>query len=224
MSARIVATLCLAVALLPAAADKKKPLPTGRGENQDIVLHMTLYADPLAVKELLGDDLDGHYIVLAIKLQSKYGKEILVDRDDFVLRTDRDGEKTKPFAPSQIAGRGALIIRQTGGGGGGFGAEQGGPIIGGIPGTGGGPMRLPGNDMSVGGGGGEAGGAEARVESGNREKENPRLKLLRDRMLPEKKTDATVTGLLYFPMEKQKPKDLELTYGGRENRITVRFK
>ena len=34
-----------------------------------------------------------------------------------------------------------------------------------------------------------------------------------------------MSGLLYFPMEKQKLKDLEMRYGGREeNRITLRFK
>jgi hypothetical protein len=43
-------------------------------------------------------------------------------------------------------------------------------------------------------------------------------------VLPEKKTDQPTSGLLYFPMEQQKLKDLELTYGGRENRISMRFK
>jgi len=44
------------------------------------------------------------------------------------------------------------------------------------------------------------------------------------KILPEKKTDQTVSGLLFFPLEKQKLKDLELIYGGKENRITLRFK
>ena len=33
-----------------------------------------------------------------------------------------------------------------------------------------------------------------------------------------------VSGFLYFPMEKQKLKDLELIYGPRQNQIRVRFK
>jgi hypothetical protein len=223
MGIRVPALIFITLATLAAAS--KKPPAVSRGENQDVLLHVTLYADPASVKELLGDDLGGHYIVAAVKLESKYGKEIAVDRDDFVLRTDKDGEKTKPFAPSQIAGRGALVVRQTGGGGGGMMGEQGGPIIGGMPGTMGGPMRLPGNSGTIGGGGGgEAGGSEARVDSGNREKDNPLLKVLQEKVLPEKKTDGTVSGLLYFAMEKQKVKDLELTYGGRENRVTMRFK
>jgi hypothetical protein len=105
------------------------------------------------------------------------------------------------------------------------GADQGGPIGGGIPGTMGGPMRLPGSGGSVGSGGmGDGGGASAKMDSGTHEKDNPLLKVLKEKILPEKKTDATVEGLLYFPMGKQKVKDLELTYGGKENRITMRFK
>jgi len=49
-------------------------------------------------------------------------------------------------------------------------------------------------------------------------------RLPRGLVLPEKKTEQPISGLLYFAMEKQKMKDLELTYGGRENRIALRFK
>ena len=38
-------------------------------------------------------------------MEPKYTKEITIDRDDFILRTDKDGDRTKPMAPSQIAGR-----------------------------------------------------------------------------------------------------------------------
>ena len=58
----------------------------------------------------------------------------------------------------------------------------------------------------------------------NGDKENPLKKLLDEKVLPEKKTDQPVSGLLYFPMELQKMKDLELVYGGKENRISLRFK
>jgi len=209
--------------LLLCAKEKRPATASARGENQDIIVNVTLYADPESVKGLLGNDLNGHYIVADVKVEPKYTKEVMIDRDDFVLRTDKDGEKAKPFAPSQIAGRGALIIRQTSGGG--AQAEQGGPIIGGIPGTMGGPMRLPGSGGSFGNGGaGDTGGAEAKADNGAREKEDPLLAVLERRILPEKKTDQPLSGLLYFPMEKQKIKDLELDYGGRENRITIRFK
>ena len=88
----------------------KNDVATARGENDDVALEATLYIDGEAVKELIGNDLGGHYIVAAIKLTPRYGKEIVVDRDDFVLHTDKDGEKAQPFVGNQIAGQTALIV------------------------------------------------------------------------------------------------------------------
>jgi hypothetical protein len=56
------------------------------------------------------------------------------------------------------------------------------------------------------------------------EKDTPLKKILDGKVLQEKKTTEPVTGLLYFPFEKQKVKDVELYYGAKENRITIRFK
>jgi hypothetical protein len=220
---RILPFVLAAVAAF-AAGKKPGPPPSARGENQDLILYVTLYPDRDSIKELLGTDLDGHFIVASVKVEPKYTKDIVIDRDDFMLFTNKDGEKAKPFSPTQIAGRGALVIRQTAQGGGMMG-DAGGPIVGGIPGTMGGPMRLPGSGGSIGNGGsGDVGGADAKADNGARDKENPLLKVLQERVLPEKKTDQPLSGLLYFAMEKQKVKDLELLYGGRENRITMRFK
>jgi hypothetical protein len=208
-------------ALLTAAP--RKTIATSRGENEDLVITVTLYIDPPAVKEIIGSDLDGHYIVGDVKVEPKYGKEVTIDRDDFQLRTDKDGEKAKPFAPSQIAGRGALVISQKGGGG--AGMAESGPGYG-MPGPmGGPPVMMPGNGGSIGSGPGAGEStAEARVVNDPHEKENPLLKTLEQKILKEGKTKQPATGLLYFAMEKQKMKDLELTYGGKENRITLRFK
>jgi hypothetical protein len=225
MGMRHFAPLLLTLLLPLAGAGAKKPeVPVAsRGENQEIIVTATLYATPDLVKQALGSDLDGHYIVVAVKVEPKFGKEVAIDRDDFVLRTDKDGERTKPFAPSQIAGRGALVIRQTSEGG--AMGQNNGPMIGGIPGTLGGPMQLPGNGGSVGStGAGDIGSAEARADNGTKQKENPVLKVLHDKILPEKKTDQPLSGMLYFPMEKQKVKDLELVYGARDNIIRIRFK
>src|SRR5579862_2078487 len=45
--------LLLAMALVAAAADKKTP-STAHGENMDVIVTVTLYDDPVLVKELLG--------------------------------------------------------------------------------------------------------------------------------------------------------------------------
>jgi hypothetical protein len=212
MAARILALFLLTVLTLSAAA--KKNSATARGENEDLILNVTIYIDGEGAREMIGDDLGGHYIVAQVKVEPKYGKDVTIDRDDFQLRTAKDGEKTRPLAPSQIAGRGALVLTRTEGPAG-LGAERSkGWSMGGI-------------GMGSGGGVGSSGeGDKSAVKATmqNGDKENPLKKVLDEKVLPEKKTDQPVSGLLYFPMEQQKMKDLELVYGGKENRISLKFK
>src|SRR5579862_9036423 len=107
MSFRLLALLLFPELLLPFAP--QQIVATAKRENEDLILTVTLHIDPEDLKEMIGSDLDGHYIVAEVKVDPKYGKDIVIDRDDFQLRTDKDGERTKPFAASQIAGRGALV-------------------------------------------------------------------------------------------------------------------
>jgi hypothetical protein len=224
MAARLFLLFALPSLLLTAGT--KKNVATAQGENEDIALTVTLHIDPAAVKELIGNDLDGHYIVADVKVEPKYGKTVAVDRDDFLLRTNKDGEKAKPYVASQIAGRGALVISQGSGSGSGGGVQMGSPTT--YPadyppyGYPGGYPPTPG--VAVGGGDTDAGSVQATARSSARDKVNPLEKILADRALPDRKTDQPVSGLLYFPMEKQKMKDLEVVYGAKENRITLRFK
>lgn len=190
--------LLLGSVLLLAAADKRI-VGSARGENQDVILQVTLYLDRASVMDLIGNDLQGNFIVAAVKVEPKYGKEIAIDRDDFVLRTDKDGEKATPFAPSQIAGRATLVVPH---------------------------QRVGGNEGSIlyGGVAPQVNGAAQAKDTGT-PADAALEKVLEEKVLPEKKTDQPVSGLLYFSMDKQKMKDLELTYGGRgENRIALRFK
>jgi hypothetical protein len=207
MAARLL-VLGLLAALLMGSPAKKKTVGSARGENEDLVLETTIYVDPADVKEVLGDDLGGHYIVAEVKVEPKYGKEISIDRDDFVLRTDKDGERAKPFVGSQIAGREALIVSRTD-----DTANQHHPAVT-IGGIGGG----------VGTGSASNGNASSKIQNAATVKENPLQKVLDDKILLEGKIKNPLTGLLYFPMEKQKMKELELDYGGKENRINLRFK
>jgi hypothetical protein len=211
MVPRLVAFFLASALLVSGAA--KKTTATGRGENEDLILNVTIYIDSAAVKEALGDDLGGHYIVAQVKVEPKYTKEIAIDRDDFVLRTDKDGDRTKPMAPNQVAGSGGLVLTRNDGPSG-QGAERsrgwsiGGMGMGGV-GAGAGPQNT---------------GVKASTEKSEKDTENPLKKLLDAKVLPEKKIEEPVTGFLFFPMENQKMKDLELVYGGKENRIRIRFK
>jgi hypothetical protein len=203
MAARV-AVLWLLPSLLLYGASKRN-VATANGENDDVAVEATLYIDGEAVKGLIGNDLGGHYIVADIKVTPKYGKEISVLRDDFVLHTDKDGEKAQPFVGNQIAGQTALVVageeppKKKGG------WNVGGPVMMGSPGvpTDHGPT-----------------GSTVKTD----EHENPLKKLLDTKILQEQKATQPVTGLLYYPMEKQKMKDLQIQYGGKDNRITLRFK
>lgn len=191
-----------------------------RAGNDTVEITATALADRESIKQALTSDLGGYFVVVDVRLAPK-GEKITVRRDDFLLRTDRDGEKARPFAPSQIAGKGALVVSQTGGGGGIMG-DSGGPVWGGYPGTMGRPSR-------IGGDGGGIGSTseisnQASVQSGGK-KESPLMQVLTEKVLPEKDTDQPVSGLLYFSMEpKQKLKDLELIYTTESGKLSLRFR
>ena len=108
MSRCLFAALLLSALVLPAAP--KKTTGTAKGENEDLILTVTLYIDPAEIKQLVGSDLGGHYFVADVKVEPKYGKEVNIDRDDFLLRTDKDGERATPYAGSQVAGKNVIVL------------------------------------------------------------------------------------------------------------------
>ena len=198
------------------AGDKKQPVRVRSTENGLLELTATPIADREAVRQALGSDLGGHYILVEVRVAPKEGTKVAIHLDDFLLRTDKDGERTTPFAPSQIAGKGALIVSE--------GASQGGTYAGPAnPSLGpyGPPIMNGGGAM---GNGSDVSEARARVSSGSKDKQDPILDVLKQKILPEKESEAPVSGLLYFPMEKQKVKDLELIYTTPEGKLSVRFK
>jgi hypothetical protein len=203
------------------AADKGPPV--AQAANDDLALTATLYYGKDAVREQLGSDLGGYFILVKVDLIPKGGKPIAVSRDDFLLRSYKDGQKSQPFAPTQIAGRSALVVSSTGGGG--IGAEQGGPVWGGGPGIGGTPRRMPGSDGGFGSSTADTSSAQATVNNGGMQKEDPILAVLKEKILPEKQTAEPVSGLLYFSLEgKHKPKDLVLQYTGPAGKLKLTFK
>jgi hypothetical protein len=204
--------LILTIAASLAWPANKRITGSARGENQDLILTVTIYADPESVKEIVGDDLGGHFTVAKVDVQPKYGKEITLDLDDFFLRTDKNGERSRPMAPNQIAGRSALVIS---------GLKE-------SVGQGGEPKHgwSIGGGMGVGGGGATTASDPSKVKATmeTKDQDNPLKKVLEDKILPDGKLEKPVSGLLYFPMEDQKLKQLEMVYGAKETRIAMRFK
>jgi hypothetical protein len=205
-----------------ALAAEKKPAEA-RAENDRVAVTATLYSSKEAVRQELGAELPGDFIMVKAAVSPKSGQSLAVHRDDFLLRSDKDGQKCQPFAPTQIAGPAALVISQGGRGGGGFMTEDRGPVWGGAPGTGQRPRRL-GNEGAV-VGNVDAGSTQAGFESGAGRKQDPLLAALRQKALPEKSAAEPVSGLLYFQLEgKHQPKDLELRYDGPAGKLSLRFR
>ncbi len=204
-------------------AAKRPARGTGEAENAAVSIEATASADTETVAQVLGGpDLGGHYIVLQLRITPKDPKPYTVDRDDFVLKTDKDGERAHPFAPSQIAGDGALIVTEQRMGGQSPGAESNGPIWGGI-GTGSRPRRMPGNGGGIGSSQGVS-EAKATAKAGGKDAANPLMAALEKKELPQKPVMEMVSGLLYFPLEKQRLKDLELLCTTPAGKLTLRFK
>ena len=205
------------------AADKKLPIETTSNELVEITANALIDKDQ--IRQELGAELSPGIVLVRVRVRPLSEKPVKIDRDDFVLLSDKDGQRSTPYAPSQIAGNSTLIVTQTGTRGS-MGGQGNGPIWGGIPGTGGGPQRMPGNGGSVGSGPGVDGPLEAKVEAGAKtDKVNPILAVLKERVLPEKEVTEPVTGLLYFQIEgKLKPKDLELYYKTPTGKLALRFR
>ena len=174
------------------------------------------------MRELLGSDLGGYFIVVKVEMTPKGAKPLAIDRDDFLLRSYNDGQKCQPFAPSQIAGRASLAVVPVGGGS--VRADRGGGPVFGNPGTGM-PQRLPGNQVGVGNVQGVSEGVEAKVNDDTSSKDDPLLKLLKAKILPEKKTAEPVSGLLYFSLDgKHKAKDMALQYKTPSGVLAIEFR
>ncbi|MBI3683186.1 MAG: hypothetical protein HY235_22670 [Acidobacteria bacterium] len=126
-----IALVCFTGLLLGA---DKKPI-TGQGANDRMSLQAIAYITKDEVKQALGADPGASIVVLEVSVSPRGGKPVAISKDDFLLRSYKDGQKSQPFAPSQIAGKGGLQLSESGGGGAIMG-DRGGPIWGGI---GGGP-------------------------------------------------------------------------------------
>lgn len=212
-----IAGAVMAAALLAGAAEKGPP--RGEGANKVVRIEAVAHLDKASIQQAVGSELDPGIVVVTVTVTPVGGEKLAIDRDDFLLRSDRDGQKSTPFSPTQIAGNSTLRVK-TGYGGGGVMAQENRPVWGGLGGIG-----FP----SSGGGFGNAGSTEEAVASvepeTGKQKENPLLKVIREKILPEKEISEPVTGQLYFLLEgKHKPKDLELLYKTSAGRVSVRFK
>ena len=209
--------MAVALAVVAACLGAEKKPPEGTISNSALEISAKLYTDKDDIKRILGSDLDGYFTLVDVRMTPKSGSKLVVTRDDFVLRSDKDGQRASPFHPSQIAGRDVLVVSTASGGS--ISADNGGTVWG--PSTGGPPVRTGTDGPSI---GNSASGSQASSAAG-KTREDPVLAVLKEKVLAEKEISEPLSGLLYFLLEgKHKPKDLELMYKGPAGRLSLRFK
>lgn len=234
-----------------ASADKKEKVekagPTqklvanGEAADEKIGISARAFLDRDSAKQAVGEDPGVGYIVVEVTVTPKGDEKVSLDLDDFLLRSDRDGQHSRPLSPSQVAGSAVMVVKSVGGSQGrGMGQENRMPYPGGYPGGG-----YPGGGYPGGGypGGGYPGGgypgtgsptagsatsdtsdAAASIEEKGKGKPNPLLDALKAKVLKDGEINHPITGLLYFQIDgKVKPKQLELVYRKSPPRVSVRF-
>jgi hypothetical protein len=196
-----VGTLC--------AADKK--LPIGETSNELLDISASQPLDKDQIKQELGSDLGDDIIVVRLTARPVSDKPVQLSLDDFLLVSGKDGQRSEPYAPGQLAGSDSLVVTPNGVRKG-LGDHH--PMIG-----------LGGIGIGSGGGGGTAPAPELKTQESREEKENPLLAAITAKILPEKEINDSTSGLLFFQVVgKVKPKDLELHYKGPAGKMALRFR
>lgn len=215
MRARTSVVCALLFVCLPVFAAKKKVIsPDTSAGNEQIDLVATIFLTEEEATQKLGMDPGPDIAILQVRVIPKTDAPVQVAADDFILLAHNDGERTKPFTPSEIAGKGALIVTNA--------ADQkqskdkkttttGG--LGGVMMEGG--SASPGNPKVV--------ALQTKVDDKN--EGNPKLlEALKAKQLPDKEIKEPLEGLLYFRLSgKHKLKDMAVLYRGPAGRLDLEF-
>ncbi len=195
---------------------------TSRLDDAEISARIILDANE--IKSLLGTDFDQEYLLLEMRVRPLYNSKVVLSRDDFIVRSRRNNERSTAMSPDEIAGTAVLVMGagRTSKSGGIFSQEAEPVIIGGAPGTGTRPRTLGGQGGAFGSGGGTS--QEIKINAEEREATSL-LGRLQQLELPIGETRETVSGYLYFQVTaRHKLKHYELTYDGNVGEFQLKFK
>ncbi len=193
-----VASACLAL-----AADKR--LPAGEASNGAATLQAGVLDDE-HLQQIFASDFGRTYVVIEVTLTPKGATPLDVKLDDFLLRSEQTGAHSGPLSAYQIGGQGGLVVTrgpQSNGRGNGW-------SFGGMMGGGGVTQVAP--------------PPNSKVEAKDDRERDPLLGMLQRKILPEKSYTEPVTALLFFPLEKERPKNLSLQYTTPAGKLRFKFK
>lgn len=226
--------LCLFLAyfvLMPAlavgASNKGPYKSSARAGN--VQIDAELYRERDQVEALIGNSLDGYLVVVKVKVTPLRPKEpVRLFKDDFVLVSSKDGQRSEPFAPEQLAGSSTMVVSEVVISGGPVAGQQNAPVWGPI-GGGGSPRRVdtPTNNPSGGIGSPTAQATAVKQDIYDQkpgDKQVAWLDVLKEKVLKAGDISEPVEGLLYFPLNgKHKAKHLSLLYKGTWPKMELSF-
>lgn len=196
-----------ALSVLTTRAEDKK-LPIEQTSNELVEISANAILDKDQIKQELGSDFGGDLVLVRVTVRPLSEKPVKIDLDDFLLVSGKDGQRSEPYRPGQLAGDDVLVVtRRDTKASSGFGIGLGGIMGGGGSGT------VGETSTSI------------KAEKGDPNKPDPLLTTLKDKMLPEKEITDPVSGFLYFQVVgKIKPKFLELHYKSGAGKLALRFR
>lgn len=229
---RILLALALLCALL-GAADNPGPFKSS-ARSAKVTIDAELYLDRGQVEQLIGNSLDGYLVVVKVKVASNRPDEhIRLFRDDFVLVSSKDGQRSEPFSAEMLAGSSTMVVSEVVLSTGPIMGQNTGPVFGGgIPSGGPVPTGRPRRIDTPGSQGGTMGNPTSSATTVNQEvrdgkpgdKQVAWLETLKEKVLKEGELTEPHEGLLYFPLNgKHKPKHITLLFNGVNPRMELTF-
>jgi hypothetical protein len=201
------AALALTATSLFGAKKVISPNTSAGNDQVDIIATITIPEDEVA--RALGVDPGKGIALLKVKIVPKTDKPVQVSPDDFILLAHDDGERSKPFEPSEIAGQGALVVSDNG-----TAVKKVGSSVG-FGGIMGGSGSSPGNSRAV--------SLSSKMDPKSHG-DTKLLEVLKAKELPAGEAAEPVEGFLYFPLDgKHKLKNLAVLYRGPAGKLNLEF-
>jgi hypothetical protein len=194
------------IAGLVCLGGERKQLP-GQAGNDDIDLEGSVIIGHEEITSAVGSDIGEGYVVVRMKAIPKSATPLRIGPDDFTMISRKDGQRSTALSPSEIAGKGALVVKR-------------------------GSSDNRKSGWSAGGMGGGLGSSPGTVQRDvikgtqidDNAKESPALAALTEKVLPDKETKTPIEGLLYFSISgKLKPKDVAIVYKGPAGKLIMEF-
>ena len=209
------------LACIPAAlfASHRVVSPTSSAANDNVEITATITLSEPEIAQKLGADPGKGIALVEVRVSPK-ADELRIGPDDFFLLSHDDGQRSQPFEPSQLAGRGALVVGPGQGGDGSLTSQRYGIPIG--TGPTGQVQRMPGNSVGIGSSGGPG---TLSTKANDKEAGNQALlSALKAKQLPDKVSKDEISGYLCFPLDgKHKLKNLAVLYRGPGGHLDLEF-